>query len=60
LPRPVFWVAFYYLACGAAVLALAQGPRAFSPWAMAVTFGGGQLLAAGVLYITLERNHGRQ
>jgi hypothetical protein len=60
LPRPVFWVAFYYLACGAAALALAQGPWAFSPWAMGITFGGGQLLAAVVLYLTLERNHGRQ
>ena len=59
LPRPIFWVAVYYLACGAATLALAQGPRSFSPWAMGITFGGGQLLAAAVLYITLERNHGR-
>jgi hypothetical protein len=60
LPRPVFWVAFYYLACGAAALALARGPQAFSPWAMAITFGGGQMLAAVVLYVTLERNHGHQ
>ena len=60
LPRPVFWVAFYYLACGAAALALARGPHAFSPWAMAITFGGGQMLAAVVLYVTLERNHGHQ
>ncbi len=59
LPRPVFWVALYYLACGAAALALAQGEWAFSPWAMGITFGGGQALAAAVLYLTLERNHGR-
>jgi len=60
LPRPVFWVALYYLASGAAALALAQGPWAFSPWAMGITFGGGQSLAAIVLYMTLERDHGRQ
>jgi hypothetical protein len=28
-----------------------------SPWAMGVPFGVGQLLAAAVLYWTLERNH---
>lgn len=60
LPRPVFWVAFYYLACGAGALAFAQGAWAFSPWTMGITFGGGQFLAAVVLYATLERNHGRQ
>ncbi|MGE5191854.1 MAG: hypothetical protein ACM3U2_05085 [Deltaproteobacteria bacterium] len=60
LPRPVIWVAFYYLACGAAALALARGPWAFSPWSMGITFGGGQFFAAVVLYLTLERNHGRQ
>lgn len=27
---------------------------------MGIAFGGGQLLAAGVLYWTLERNHGRE
>jgi hypothetical protein len=59
LPRLVFWVALYYLACGAAVLVLAQGEWAFSPWTMGITFGGGQFLAAIVLYLTLERNHGR-
>lgn len=55
LPRPIFGVAVYYLACGLASLAFAQDDRAFSPWAMAITFGGGQLLAALVLYLTLER-----
>jgi hypothetical protein len=60
LPRPVIWVAFYYLACGAAALALARGPWAYSPWTMGITFGGGQFLAALVLYFTLERNHGRE
>jgi hypothetical protein len=60
LPRPIIWVAWYYLACGALSLALAQGVHAFSPWAMGVAFGGGQCLTAVVLYITLERQHDGQ
>lgn len=55
LPRPVFWIAVYYLTCGLATLALARGDHAFSPWAMAITFGGGQSLAAIILYLTMER-----
>jgi hypothetical protein len=55
LPRPVFGVALYYLACGLATLTLARGEFAFSPWSMAITFGGGQSLAAIILYLTLER-----
>jgi hypothetical protein len=58
LPRQVIWVALYYLACGAAALAWGQGEQAWSPWLMGITFGGGQLLAALVLYVTLERDHG--
>ena len=54
LPRPVFWVAVYYLACGVACLRL--GPEhALSPWTMAATFGIGQLLTAFLLYWNLER-----
>lgn len=59
LPRAVIWVAAYYLVGGLLTLALAQGERAFSPWAMGITFGGGQALTAIVLYLTLERNYGR-
>jgi hypothetical protein len=55
LPRPVFWVGAYYLAAGVAVLVLAQGDAALSPWAMVGTFGVGQLLTAAILYFTLER-----
>ena len=39
------------------VLALARGDAAMSPWAMALPFGVGQMLAAAVLYSTLERDH---
>jgi hypothetical protein len=57
LPRPTFWIAIHYLACGMGCLAFAQGDYALSPWAMAVPFGLGQFLSAGILYWTLERCH---
>jgi hypothetical protein len=57
LPRPMFAVGVYYLAAGGFCLAFGNDPWAFSPWLMAATFGGGQLLTAAILYWTLERNH---
>jgi hypothetical protein len=50
LPRPMFAVAVWYLATGLACLAFANGAHAFSPCAMALPFGVGQLLMAGILY----------
>ena len=58
LPRPAFAVAVFYLVSGLLTMFLARGADALSPLAMAVPFGLGQLLAAGVLYWTLERKHG--
>lgn len=55
LPGAVFWVAAYYLGSGGACLVFAQGSQALAPWTMAATFGVGQLLAACVLYWSLER-----
>lgn len=55
LPRPAVAVAGFYLVAGVVTLLVARGPDALSPWAMAVPFGVGQLLAAAVLYWTLER-----
>lgn len=49
LPRSMAIVGAWYVACGLACLVLAQGPAAFSPWAMGVPFGIGQLLVAAVL-----------
>ena len=60
LPRATFWVAVFYLGTGLAVLTAGDGQSALSPWAMGVPFGVGQLLAAAVLYRTLERDHGAQ
>jgi hypothetical protein len=58
LPRPTAWAAGFYLVCGVASLAIARGPHTLSPWAMALPFGIGQWLWAGILYWTLERDHG--
>src|SRR5262249_34208647 len=57
LPRATFWVAAFYLVTGLTLLAVAPGDASLSPWAMALPFGAGQLLAAAVLYSTLERDH---
>ena len=58
LPRGIAVVGGYYLIAGCMNLVLARGLNAFSPWAMGLTFGIGQLLAAAVLYWNLERRHG--
>ncbi len=58
LPRATFLVAVYYLAAGILCLMWAQEEHALSLWAMALPFGVGQLLAAAILYWTLERPHG--
>jgi hypothetical protein len=50
LPRAMFAVGTWYLAAGLASLAFANGEHAFSPWAMALPFGLGQLMMAGILY----------
>ena len=60
LPRATFWVGVFYMTAGALCLVLARGDYAFSPWAMGVPFGLGQLLSAAILYWTLERNHDEQ
>jgi hypothetical protein len=57
LPKVTFWVGVHYMASGVFCLMLAHGEHAFSPWAMALPFGVGQLVAAGILYWTLERPH---
>jgi hypothetical protein len=50
LPRPMFAVGVWYLAAGLTCLALGGDEWAFSPWAMGVPFGVGQLLVAAVLH----------
>lgn len=53
LPRATFWLATLYLCAG--TISLSLGEAALSPWVMGIPFGAGQLLAAAVLYWTLER-----
>jgi hypothetical protein len=55
LPRQVFWVGVHYLSCGTACLLWGRDGNELAPIQMAICFGGGQLLAAAVLYWTLER-----
>lgn len=57
LPLPVIWAGLYYVICGCGCLRWGQDDYAFSAWQMAITFGGGQLLCAAILYWTLERRH---
>lgn len=58
LPRAVFWAAGFYLLAGCVCLITAKNESAFSPLAMGLTFGCGQLLTATILYWSLERHHG--
>lgn len=53
LPRPMAVAGAWYLLTGLICIALADS-RALSPWAMAVPYGGGQLLVAGILFFTAK------
>jgi hypothetical protein len=59
LPRAMVAVGTFYVAAGAMCLILARGEYAYSPWAMGLPFGVGQLLTAAVLYWTLEGDDGQ-
>jgi hypothetical protein len=50
LPAPLMTVGVWYLVSGLCCLAFASGAYALSPLAMAIPFGGGQLLAAILIY----------
>ena len=58
LPRAVFLCAGYYLLAGVFVTTL-EPRSALAPWTMGGVFAIGQLLSAGVLYLTLERSEAR-
>lgn len=59
LPRAVSIAGMWYLVAGVLALAWGQGEAALSSWIMGVTFGGGQLLTAVLLHVTLERSADR-
>ena len=56
-PRPVFWVALFYLLAGGVSLAAGES-AACAPWMMAVPFGVGQLASAAILHCNREETHG--
>lgn len=53
LPRPMVAAGAWYLLTGLTCIALADA-RAFSPWAMAIPYGGGQLLVAAILFFAAK------
>ncbi len=53
LPRAMRIAGGWYLAAGLISLACANGPLAFSPFAMGLPFGLGQLLMAAILYFSV-------
>lgn len=55
LPPAVWWIAIWYLVAGCVVLTVCRGEYGFSPFAMAGTFGVGQLWTAAILHFSLER-----
>jgi hypothetical protein len=56
LPRGTVVVAAYYLLAGLVVIIRSvEHPYVFSPWTMVYTFGVGQLLAAALLWWSVER-----
>jgi cyanate permease len=59
LPRPIVVVGAWYLVCGLCCLAWARGEHAFSPWAMGLPFGLGQLFVAAVLLFCPRREEAR-
>ncbi len=57
LPRPITTAGAWYLFTGMLCVGLG-GNRALSPWAMAIPFGAGQMLVAGILFFyAKERGH---
>jgi hypothetical protein len=58
LPPSMMMVGFWYMTTGLACLAFARADLAFSPWAMAVPFGVGQLLSALLLRRAYRGDHG--
>lgn len=60
LPRPMFIVGIWYLACGLVCLILDAPTQINSPWEMGISFGVGQLLVAGILQYRHTHDEGAQ
>ncbi len=59
LPAGTTFVGAFYLSCGLVSIEWSHHVQAFSPWVMAIPFGAGQSMAAGILYWNLERHDAR-
>jgi len=57
LPKSAVAVAWFYYVAGVILLWVARGPEPLRGWWVGGTFGTGQLLAAAVVYWSLERSH---
>jgi hypothetical protein len=55
LPRPMVAAGAWYLMTGLFCVSLGDA-RAFSPWAMGIPYGVGQMLVAGVLFFTAKED----
>ena len=53
LPRPIVTAGVWYLFTGLVCIGLG-GSRALSPWAMAIPFGAGQMMVAGILFFSAK------
>lgn len=53
LPRPMLAAGVWYLLTGLCCIAIGDA-RAFSPWAMGIPYGVGQMMVAGILYFNRE------
>jgi hypothetical protein len=56
LPRPMAAAGLWYLLTGLNCIAMADG-RALSPWTMGVSYGVGQLLVAGILFVAAQEGN---
>jgi hypothetical protein len=57
LPKGLFAGGAWYLTTGLVCLAIGSRGASWSPWAMAIPFGAGQLMIAGILYRALGDSH---
>ncbi len=57
LPKSILLVGVWYFMFGIRNMMRSETSDSFSPWAMGLPFGLGQLGTAAILYWNLERNH---
>lgn len=60
LPKALFAAGVWYLASGLICLAIGTSGAAWSPWAMGIPFGVGQLLVAAILHRSLGEFDGEE